>query len=578
MQPDSSEIDYAPLIWAGVCKLHDKTADSRQDFYEIARTALKRQLKVVRGFDGPEKHVFQLNLLEAAISDVEARFDASEKNSDLSKAAKAKERHRQFAKNTFLSASVNSIKTAIQLIMIPVLAGLLGPSAYGEYSLALPTVLFFLLLADGGLGASMAREEESNTEFWSTAFWMLQGICVIMALMVICSGFFLAWISGQRSLVGIMMLLSLSLPLLAFSVQADARLVRRGNLIYHNISDLSATLIGTFVVLILALKGAGAWSLAAQYIANFAVRAAILNYYGWVKPRFTYNISSLYGHLMTSGSTLIVRFAELLGRVLENSIFSLCFGSVALGSYSFASQVSRYACDSLTNPLLGAFFTHSLRSSDHEIALMHARLCRILMAVLFPILSISAVISPIAVPLILGPKWNEAIPFLQILLVPFSFLSIGWLSGQVLLVRNQVQRGAVIQVVAAVLRVLAMALGFFVSQKCVIVLISILYLIQGIGMLLVIPRRYRESLVSIVSDIAPSLIFSIVSASVSFLVQSYYVNRITGAAMAFSSGFGVYFVLMYFFAGKGLKIDLSSFLEIFIRRFKLFDRIKEPQP
>ncbi len=412
----------------------------------------------------------------------------------------------------------------------------------------------------------MAREDEQNIVFWSTGSWLLLIVCTAMAFFVAGSGFVLAWMSGQQSLIGIMMLLSLALPLLALSVPADARLIRRGNLMYHNMSDLSATILGTVVVVVFASNGAGAWSLAAQYITTFLVRASILNYFGWSKPKFIFDISSLRGHFAASGSTLTIRVAELLGKLAENSVFGLCFGPVALGSYTFASQVARYISDSFTNPLLGAFFSHSLHSHKDEVAQLHAKLCRMLMAVLLPIQAITAVSAPLTLPLILGSKWNDAIPLLQVIIIPFSFLSIGWLSGQVLLINNDVQRGAVVQVTSAVLRVAVMSSGFFVSQIFVVAFIGVTYIVQGIGTMIAIRKENRFSAAEIIVDIVPSFMSAIAASLIVFWVQSIFSNKILDIVAGMSFGIATYSLLLLIFAGKNLRSDLLGISQIIGRR------------
>ena len=562
MRSGDQQVNYVPLVHEHISRLQDTTVAGRKDFYRRARLALNRQLSQVEGYERLDARFLQLELLEVAISEVEAHFKSLDPEPFSDNIIVKKDNNKLFAQNTALSAAANILKTILQIVMIPVLARLLGPNAYGIYSLALPTVIFFLLLADGGLGASMAREDEQNIAFWSTGFWLLLIVCTVMAFFVAGSGFVLAWMSGQQSLIGIMMLLSLALPLLALSVQADARLIRRGNLLYHNISDLSATFIGTAVVIVFALNGAGAWSLAAQYITTFLVRASVLNYFGWARPKMIFDISSLRGHFAASGSTLAIRVAELLGKLAENSIFSLCFGPISLGSYTFASQVARYISDSFTNPLLGAFFSHSLRSHKDEVAQLHAKLCRMLMTVLLPIQAITAVTAPLALPLILGNKWNDAIPILQVIIIPFSFLSIGWLSGQVLLINNDVQRGAIVQVISAVLRVAVMSSGFFIPQLSVVAAIGTLYVAQGIGTMLAIRKENRASATSMMADIVPSLLSAIAASFVASWVESMFSDKTLDIIVGGSLGIGAYVCLLWIFAGKNLRSDLLGISQV----------------
>ena len=91
----------------------------------------------------------------------------SEKNPALEDSAGG----RKVAIGAIASGAVNIIKVAIQLLLLPVMARLLGPDEFGLYALALPTVSLVGLLADGGLGATLAREQESSSLIWSSAFW-----------------------------------------------------------------------------------------------------------------------------------------------------------------------------------------------------------------------------------------------------------------------------------------------------------------------------------------------------------------------------------------------------------------------
>jgi len=68
---------------------------------------------------------------------------------------------------------VNILKAVLQLLLLPVMARLLGPNEFGLYALALPTISLVTLLADGGLGNTLVREEESSTLVWSSAYWAL---------------------------------------------------------------------------------------------------------------------------------------------------------------------------------------------------------------------------------------------------------------------------------------------------------------------------------------------------------------------------------------------------------------------
>jgi len=131
---------------------------------------------------------------------------------------------RRLAFGAIASGAANGVKLGLQLLLFPVLARLLGPDEFGLFALALPTVVLIALLADGGLSATLAREDESSELVWSSAFWALSLLGVILALCSAGFGLILSYLAKQPRLFGIICVLSVSLVFMTLSVVPSARL------------------------------------------------------------------------------------------------------------------------------------------------------------------------------------------------------------------------------------------------------------------------------------------------------------------------------------------------------------------
>ena len=81
--------------------------------------------------------------------------------------------------STLVGGLPNTLKVGREFVMLPLMVRLLGPNECGLYALAMPTIMFAIVFADGGLGTSSARELESNVDVWSTALWVLLGAAAI---------------------------------------------------------------------------------------------------------------------------------------------------------------------------------------------------------------------------------------------------------------------------------------------------------------------------------------------------------------------------------------------------------------
>jgi O-antigen/teichoic acid export membrane protein len=347
------------------------------------------------------------------------------------------DKHRRLAHNVAAGGVTNFVKMGLQLLMMPLLARLIGPSQFGLYALAFPTISFFTVLADGGLGASLAREDERSTTVWSTAFWTTLAVCSLIALGVTAGGFALGKISGQTQLAGIMAFLSSSFVLLALSVLPAARLVRRGNLVVHSAADFVGAVVSAVIALSLALAGAGAWALAAQYVVAFAIRTVILNYAAFSVPSFEFRLSALWPHIATGSSLIGGRLSDFAGRLIENLIFGGIFGQSALGNYTFANQSTRFLCESASNPIWGALYSHAVLEDVRSVERLHGKLSRLLAMALFPAAALLAAAAPQIVRVVLGNKWSEAAPLLQIIVPFYAFYTVSAQNSAILLANGR---------------------------------------------------------------------------------------------------------------------------------------------
>ena len=579
---DRGVADFFPMIDRAVVDLAEPTPENRDAVYLLARTALDRQLLADRLADGALDPASETAALDDAVARVEAKFADPADQALAAEAASltigptgdpaaptmgaVPPNRRQFAFNAAASGAVSVFKTLLQLALLPVMARLLGPTAYGIYSLAFPTVLFFIMLGDGGLGMSLSREDENNRIVWSTAFWTLLGTCSVLAAGVVGSGFVLAHISGQPVLIGVMALRSVALPLLAVSVPADARLLRRGNLLYHSGSDLVGTIIGAAVALALAVRGDGVWALAAQHVTTYAVRAVILNAAAWSPPDLVFDFASLRGHVSTGGALLVGRLGELGSKLAENTAFGHVFGTAALGSYTLANQVSRFACDAVTNPVVGAFYAQALRETDAEVASLHAKLTRMVLLVLFPATALMAVAAPDVFPLILGEKWVTAAPLFQPIVVTYSLAAAAWLSGQILLKHGMTDRSAKILIGCGVVRLAAVMTGLWLPAVAVAWLVGGTYLLQALAMTLAVPRGYGASLASLIAALWGPAAAAAAGAAISATVIARVPDNLASALAASALGVALYLTLLFAIDGRALKADVVGLARVLRRR------------
>src|ERR1700692_1565365 len=104
---------------------------------------------------------------------------------------------------------VNVCRLLAQFFAVPILSRLLSPADYGIVGMAMPFMLFAMMIADAGVGMSLVRCPPGDGKAWSTCFWLsaLLGVGT-GAVLAVC-----AWIAplvlGEPRLGPIIMALSL---------------------------------------------------------------------------------------------------------------------------------------------------------------------------------------------------------------------------------------------------------------------------------------------------------------------------------------------------------------------------------
>src|SRR6516225_5815005 len=112
-------------------------------------------------------------------------------------------------------SSVNMLRVLAQVLVIPILSRLLSPSDYGLVGIAMPFVLFAMMLADAGIGMSLIRTPANNREEWSSCFWLSVLFGVVLAVIVAGLGKVVAIAFGEPALYGMVTTLAVTVLLQA---------------------------------------------------------------------------------------------------------------------------------------------------------------------------------------------------------------------------------------------------------------------------------------------------------------------------------------------------------------------------
>ncbi len=297
-----------------------------------------------------------------------------------------------------------------------VLAGLLGPTAYGTVAMAMVFVLFTqVFLLQGLLPALIQRQGLSNRQLTS-AFWLGMGLSIVLAGLAVALSGWWASVNDLPDLQLVIVALCPLLPISALMLVQEAWLRKRLEFKKLAIRANVSVVVGGVLGLVSAAAGAGIWSLVIQQLATQVVGVIVLwrvspwrpsLHFSWaeIRPLMSFSASAsasaVGGFLSTSGDALII---------------GVFFGPAAVGLYQLATRVVQTVVEVMAMSLREVALPELARLQHDPDGIRH-RLDSMLSLgarTTVPLLAVIAIASPWFAD-VLGPSWADASSVIRIL-------------------------------------------------------------------------------------------------------------------------------------------------------------------
>lgn len=197
-------------------------------------------------------------------------------------------------------------------------------------------------------------------------------------------------------------------------------------------------LVQSSAVVVFAWFGFRYWSLALGSLIGCAL-SAILTF--WVRRHWMAmpNFSSLTQVITFSGRMVATNLAWYAHENADNAIVGRILGQTALGSYRVAWDLACAPLEKVTSLICGvtpAFYS-SLKDDHGSLRRYLLKPIGLIALVIFPAMIGMSLVANDAVPALIGPKWEDSIPVLQLLSFFACGRSIVPLFQQVLVATNE---------------------------------------------------------------------------------------------------------------------------------------------
>ncbi len=366
---------------------------------------------------------------------------------------------------------VGAISTnATRLIVVAVLGRALSSDAFGVVAAAISINVLFYSVRDLGVGQAVVQQKTVDAGHLGVSFAISTYLGVAFSLMLLFAAPLIADLYRIQDAENVIRAIGLLFVLRGVGNTSRMMCQRAMNFRVIALVDTGAFMVGSATSVVLALLGAGPWSLIAGYLTEEALGTTAFLYYS--PPPFTLRVDrSKLRDLMRFGTAqTISQIAATLATYGDNFVVGHALGARMLGYYTRAYDLIRFPSAVFDNIVGNVLFPAFSRFQDHsdKLAVSFRRALFANATILLPASAALFVVAPEAIRLLMGANWDSAV-------VPFRILIL------TMMMRTSAKLGQMISSAAGGIRGVAIVNCLYMVFVIVGAMISIQWGIPGVA-------------------------------------------------------------------------------------------------
>ncbi|MCQ8103098.1 lipopolysaccharide biosynthesis protein [Methylomonas sp. SURF-2] len=330
----------------------------------------------------------------------------------------------KMAKGAAWMVAFKMIERSIGLLSTIILARLLEPDDFGLVAMATAFLGLLLLLTSFSFDVALIQKQEPDRALYDTAWTFNVIFGALLAIILAVAAGPLVGFYNEPRLEDILYILAFGTFLGGFGNIGPVAF--RKDLQFHKefYFLLGKKISGFIVCMILAFSMRNYWALVfgtfASTIAELALSYAVHSY----RPRFCLKgRKELFGYSMWLfiNNTIFFTYHRMADFIISKTL-----GSHTLGVYTVAYELSNLPTTELVAPINRAVFPGYSKLANNPDDIRHGFLSVLGMIALCAIpagLGI-ALVADVLVPVVLGNKWLESVPLIQMLAMSGVFVAL----------------------------------------------------------------------------------------------------------------------------------------------------------
>ena len=320
------------------------------------------------------------------------------------------------AKGLFWGGVSNGVQQVLNLLFGLVLARILNAEDYGMVGMLAIFSAIAGTIQESGFTSALTNQKEIRHEDYNAVFWfsVLTGVAFYI-LLFFCAPL-IADFYGKEELIGLSRLLFLSFVLGGIGIAPNAYLFKTLMVKERAKIDVFSLICSGIVGVTLALNGFAYYGLAIQTTTYIGVGSLLKLFYSPWKPSLSFSWKPLKAMFGFSSKLILTNIFTQV----NNNIFSVVIGKFYTPTQlGFYSQGQKWM--GMGNMLIGGMITGvaqpvlvEVKDDAEREARVFRKMVRFGAFVSFPAMLGLAFVAPEFIEILLGRKWIESVPFLQL--------------------------------------------------------------------------------------------------------------------------------------------------------------------
>ncbi|WP_417237035.1 lipopolysaccharide biosynthesis protein [Bizionia paragorgiae] len=317
---------------------------------------------------------------------------------------------------TFLDAVV---ARGVGIAAAIILARLLSPREFGLMGMIYIFTSISASIVDSGLTASLIRSKNTDNIDFSTVFYTNIGISVFLYGIIFMCAPYISGFYSEPQLVAIIRVYAFIFVINSFSAVQQTLFQKKMDFKKLMILNIPGIIIGAIIGVAMAYNNFGVWSIITMQLITQALYSIML----WVisdwKPSFVFSNNRLKKHYKFGYKLMLSGILNSAFENVYNVLIGRFFSTAALGQFERARSFSNYPVIVLSSivgkvsyPMLSG-----IQDDKEKLTAAYKQVLQFIVFICAPLmLGLSAVSKPLIL-LLLGPQWEQAAVFFQILCI-----------------------------------------------------------------------------------------------------------------------------------------------------------------